>query len=85
MDCILNNLSYHRVADMANVYASASCSSHINNILCSDIFCPYVMRIQEVTNLLFICSSFFCFCFFFSLKNLSIFLTMESAKCSIRF
>ena len=84
MNRVFDYLGNHRMADMADVYAAASGSCHIDHILCRHIFRPYIMGIQEVTDFLLIASSFFCFCFFLSLKHLAVFLAVESAQSVVR-
>ena len=85
VNCIFYYLCHHRMAHMTDMDASSRCSCHINNIFCSNVFCPYVVRVKECTDLFFSAQSFFCFRFFFPLKHLSVFFAVESAQCIIRF
>ena len=82
--CILNNLSNHRMAYMADVDSSACCSCHVDNIFSSHILSPYIVRIQEGSDFLFSGHVSLCLCLLFSFKNLAVLFTVESAKCVIR-
>ena len=71
------------MAYMADVYASARCPCHIDDILRRNILGPYVMGIQEIPDLLLVGLAFFCLRFLLPLQYLAELFTVESAQSAV--
>ena len=69
---------------VADMYAAACSSGHVDDILSSYILGPYIVRIEEFADLFLIAESLLGFSFFFTLEYLSELFSVEAADSSVR-